>query len=84
MSPDIKEPDIKDIRNKLYECINEDISRPLNLPEYSKNIQALSTYLTNYDTQQLIKWNRILAVFTVILAIATVSLAIITYLKSCV
>ena len=77
-----KEPELEKIREMLYKCVEEDLNKPANLPEFSQNIQAFSAYLTNYDTQRIIKWNRILAGATVILAIATVLLVILTYLKS--
>ncbi len=61
--------------------VYEDFIDPRSAPQHQINIQALSSYISSYETQQLIKLNRKLANATIFLAIATVFLAIITYLK---
>jgi hypothetical protein len=69
-----QEPDIEKIRTRLCRLLEHEINT-------SDQIQLLSAYISNYDVQQLIKWNRRLAIATFVLAIATVILAYITYLK---
>lgn len=79
----IQEPKIEDVRNKVYELVNtiNNATAPSTITQFQPQLIGLSEYLSSYDTQQLIKWNFILSVSTVILAIATVFLAIITYMK---
>ncbi len=77
------EVNIEDLREKLKEQVDI-LARTVTTSEIqsaSLKVQGLSVYLSSYDTQQLIYWNRILAASTVVLAIATVVLAYITYLK---
>lgn len=82
-----QEPDVGEIRTRLYMLVNEAAvpNVPYNyIPQYQMTIQALSAYLSSYDTQQLVKWNRKLANATVILAFSTFILAIATIALVCI
>lgn len=70
----------KDVEELVYSLMKTHGS--IDIQNVTPKIIGMSSYLSSYDVQQLIKWNRILAFSTVILAIATVFLAIITYFKS--
>lgn len=79
-----QEPDIKEIRNKVNELVNEMAKKtsPTAIQHYQTQIQGLSAYLSSYDTQQLIKWNKILAIATTFLALGTFFLVLVTIFKT--
>jgi hypothetical protein len=79
-----QEPDIRKIRNKVNELVNEMVEKtsPTAIQHHQTQTQGLSAYLSSYDTQQLIKWNKWLAIATTFLALCTFFLVLVTIFKA--
>ena len=85
-----QDKDTENMRNELEKLANELMEKTTvnEIESYLPKIKGISAYLSYYDIQQLINWNRklanatiLLAFFTLVLAISTVIIAYLTYLN---